>query len=148
MEYIGNTDLLKHPKTAFLCSQKCPAEIVLRSYDWAKQQRDEGNCIVCGNHSIIEKDVFEILLKGIQPLILILARGMKRRLQPELEEAILANRLLVISPFNREVKRVTRETAAIRNLKIIEISNLIAVGYKTQNGQIDRILKGKNYIVF
>lgn len=92
--------------------------------------------------------MFEILLKGIQPLILILARGMKRRLQPELEEAILANRLLVISPFNREVKRVTRETAAIRNLKIIEISNLIAVGYKTQNGQIDRILKGKNYIVF
>jgi hypothetical protein len=36
MEYLGNTDLLKLPKTAFLCSQKCPAEVVLTSggFDW------------------------------------------------------------------------------------------------------------------
>ena len=24
-------------KTAFLCSQKCPAEVVLKSYDWTKE---------------------------------------------------------------------------------------------------------------
>jgi len=128
MEYLGNTDLLKLPKTAFLCSQKCPAEVVLRSYDWAKQQREAGNCIVFGNHSIIEKDVFQILLRGNQSLILMLARGMKSQVEPELQETLKANRLLVISPFNQVVKRVTRETALIRNQKIIEISNQIVVG--------------------
>jgi len=105
-------------KTAFLCSQKVPAEIVLKSYDWAKEQREKGNCIVCGNHSQIEKDVFEILLKGKQPLILVLARSMKTRWEPEIEKAINEKRLLVISPFEKETKRVTRKTAEIRNKKI------------------------------
>lgn len=55
MKTWGNNEILKLNKTAFLCSQKCPAEIVLKSYDWAKEQREQGNCIVCGNHSQIEK---------------------------------------------------------------------------------------------
>ncbi len=95
MQYIGNKELLKLPKTAFLCSQKVPAEIVLKSYDWAKQQRTEGNCIVCGNQSQIEKDVIEILLRGTQPIIIIIARNMKKRWQPEIQQALQENRLLI-----------------------------------------------------
>lgn len=147
MEYLGNTDLLKLPKTAFLCSQKCPAEVVLKSYNWAKRQREEGNCIVCGNHSQIEKDVFEILLKGKQPLILVLARGMITQIDTKLQEALAENRLLIISLFKREVKRVTRETAAIRNKKIIEISDLIVVSYKTPSGQLDSLLNGNKFCI-
>ena len=78
MKFIGNKDILNLEKTAFLCSRKVPAEIILKSCDWAKRQRENGNCIVCGNHSQTEKDVFEILLKGKQPLILVLARSMKK----------------------------------------------------------------------
>jgi len=37
MEIWGNKEILKLNKTAFLCSQKCPAEVVLKSYDWAKE---------------------------------------------------------------------------------------------------------------
>ena len=143
MEYLGNKNILKLEKTAFLCSQRCPADVVLRSYDWAKQQRELGNCIVCGNHSQIEKDVFDILLKGNQPLILVLARGMKNRWEPGIMYAAKENRLLIVSPFESEIKRVTRETAEVRNRKIIEISNRIIVGYKTANGQLDRLLTGK-----
>lgn len=36
----GNTDILKLHKTAFLCSRKCPADIVLKSYDCAIKQRE------------------------------------------------------------------------------------------------------------
>ena len=136
---------MKLEKTAFLCSRKCPADVVLKSYDWARQQREEGNCIVCGNHSQIEKDVFEILLKGSQPLILILARGMKTRWEPEIEKAVTQGRLLVISPFDETVKRVTRETAEQRNRKIIEISDRVIVGYKTKGGQLDKLLNGRQY---
>jgi Zn ribbon nucleic-acid-binding protein len=141
MKIWGNIAIQNLNKTAFLCSQKCPAEIVLKSFDWAKEQRETGNCIICGNHSQIEKDVFEILLKGKQPLILVLARSMKTRWEPEIENAVNEKRLLVISPFEKETKRVTRETAEIRNKKIIEISDKIIVGYKSKNGQLEKLLK-------
>ncbi len=145
MTYKGNIEILNLHKTAFLCSQKCPAEIVLKSYDWAKEQRKQGNCIVCGNHSQIEKDVFEILLKGKQPLILVLARGMKTRWETEIEEAVEANRLLIISPFEKEVKRVTRQTAKKRNQEILKICDKIIVGYKSKYGQLENLLKGVDH---
>jgi len=145
MNCKGELGILKLQKTAFLCSQKCPADIVLKSFDWAKEQREKENCIICGNHSQIEKDVFEILLKGKQPLILALARGMKIRWEPEIEKAVNENRLLVISPFEQEIKRVTRETAEIRNKKIIEISDKIIAGYKSKNGQLEKLLTRIEY---
>jgi hypothetical protein len=110
MNYFGNKDILRFKKTALLCSQKFPAEVVLKSYDWSKEQREKGNCIVCGNHSQIEK-------------------------------AVIENRLLVVSPFEKETKRVTRETAEIRNKTIIEICDNIIVGYKSKNGQLDNLIK-------
>lgn len=145
MNCKGELGILKLQKTAFLCSQKCPAEVVLKSYDWAKEQREKANCIVCGNHSQIEKDVFEILLKGKQPLILVLARGMKTRWEPEIEKAVNENRLLVISPFKIDVKRITRETAKIRNEAIIEICDKIVIGYKSKNGHLEKVLDAVNY---
>ena len=145
MNTLGNKDILKLHKTAFLCSRKCPADIVLKSYDWAKQQRQLGNCVICGNHSQIEKDVFAILLKGEQPLILVLARGMKTRCEPEIEKAVNSNRLLVISPFEEKIGRVTRETAQKRNERILKSSDRLLIGYKTENGQLDKLLKEKVY---
>lgn len=143
MKYWGNKDILKQEKTAFLCSQKCPADVVLKSYDWAKYKREEGVCIICSNHSQIEKDVFDILLKGKQPLILVLPRNMKKRWELEIVKAINQNRLLIIAPYDNPVKRVTRETAIKKNKTIIELADHITVGYKTLNGQLDQLLKEK-----
>jgi len=145
MEHKGNIAILGLYKTAFLCSQKCPADVVLKSYDWAKEQRKQGNCIICGNHSQIEKDVFEILLKGKQALILVLARGMKTRWGTEIEKAVKSNRLLIISPFEKKVKRITRKTAKKRNERILKICDRIIVGYKTKNGQLEELLNERIY---
>lgn len=145
MEYFGNKDILKHHKTGFLSSRKCPAEVVLKSYEWAKRQRQEGNCIVCGNHSQIEKDVFEILLKGDQPLVLVLPRGLKTYWPKNWLEEIDKNRLLIISPFSKDVKRVTRETAVEKNKKIIELSAEVIVGHSLDGGQLAELLKNKTY---
>lgn len=147
MKTWGNKDILKEDKIGFISSQKCPAHVVLKSYDWAKLQRKSGQCVVCTNHSQIEKDVFEILLRGKQPLILVLARGMKARWEPEIVEAVEENRLLVISPFEDNVKRVTRFTARKKNKTIIEMSDSIVVGYATENGQLAELLMGVKYDV-
>jgi hypothetical protein len=40
-------------------------------------QRESGNCVISGFHSQIEKDVLHYLLKGNQPIIVFLARGLK-----------------------------------------------------------------------
>ena len=98
--YFGNKEILKEHKTAFLCSRKYPPEIVLKAYDWALEQRDKNNCVISGFHSQIEKDDFHFLLKGTQPIVLVLARGLKKHWGPEIIEATEAGRLLVISPFD------------------------------------------------
>ena len=76
---LGNIDLSQEHKIAFLCSRKCPAAVVLKSFDWAIAQRDKGVCVISGFHSRIEKDVFYYLLQGTQPIVLVLARGMMKR---------------------------------------------------------------------
>jgi hypothetical protein len=100
--------------------------------------------IVCGNHSQIEKDVFDILLKGNQPIILVLARGMKTRWEAHIMDAIVAERLLIVSPFKPKTKRVTRDTAQRRNQEIIKISDRIVTGHITEGGQLSEILMKEN----
>jgi len=85
VQYLGNRELLKQKKTAFLCSRTIPASAILKCYDWAIAQREAGNCIISGFHSQLEKDVFHFLLKGNQPIIIALARGLKEKNEPELK---------------------------------------------------------------
>lgn len=139
-KWIGNYEILKSHKTAFLCSRKIPANAVLKCYDWAIAQRDAGNCVISGFHSKLEKDVLHYLLKGHQPLIVALARGLKTRIEPEFKMPLDNGRLLIITPFSKEVSRVTEETAALRNQIMIELADQVVVGHATENGQLHKIL--------
>ena len=141
MEYFGNKDLLKQTKTAFLCSRSIPASAVLKCYDWAIAQREEGNCIISGFHSQLEKDVFHYLLKGNQPIIIALARGLKEKIEPELIKPLEQGRILIISTFEKSVKRVTEQTAEIRNKMMIELADSITIGYASEGGKLESILK-------
>jgi predicted Rossmann fold nucleotide-binding protein DprA/Smf involved in DNA uptake len=138
---LGNIELLNSFKTAFLCSRKIPASIVLKCYDWAINQRVQGNCVISGFQSQIEKDVLHYLLKGNQPIIIALARGLKKKIEPELIKPLNEGRLLIISPFNDEVKRITEQTAMVRNKMMIELAEKIVVGYVTKGGLLEGILK-------
>ncbi|MEQ9218907.1 MAG: hypothetical protein RLO17_12745 [Cyclobacteriaceae bacterium] len=140
MDYYGNRDILQNHKVGFLCSRRCPAEIVLKSYDWAKEQRVNGVTVICGNHSQIEKDVFEILLKGKQPLILVLARGRMKLWPDTIIPEVEKGRLLVIAPFEEKVTRVSTTTAETRNRHITELSDQLVVGYVARGGMLEKIL--------
>ena len=151
--YLGNTELLKLPKTAFLCSRQVPAGVVLKCYDWAIAQREAGRCIISGFHSQLEKDVMHYLLKGKQPIILVLARGLKKRLEPELRDAINEKRLLIVTPFDKKIKRVTPETANQRNHLMAEMADEIFVAYALPGGNIEKLItdisfKGKTISPF
>lgn len=138
---LGNAELLKLPKTAFLCSRKVPASVVPKCYEWAIEQREKDNCIISGFHSKLEKDVLHYLLKGKQPIIIALARGLQEKMDPELIKPLDEGRLLIISPFNKSVKRVTERTAEIRNKMMIELADNITVGYASAGGKLESLLK-------
>jgi hypothetical protein len=125
-----------------------PATVVLQCYDWAIEQREKGNCIISGFHSGIEKDVFH-LLAGTQPVIMALARGMKQRFTPELQTAMDAGSLLIVTPFKNSAKQVTAGNAEKRNRFMMELADDIVIGYTARGGMLDRIIADvKNKKIF
>lgn len=123
LEYLGNKDLLNLPKTAFLASNTISSETVLRCYDWATEMRRQGRCVVSGFSSKLEKDVLHFLLKGNQPIIMVLARQMYKVVPTNLKEALEQNRLLIIS--TSQAVRQSRATALARNRYVCEIADEI-----------------------
>ena len=144
LQFWGNKDILSLHKTAFLCSRKCSSDVVLKSLDWARIQKEEGNCIISGFHSRIEKDVFDLLLMGDQPVILVLARGMKKRWPEKIKRAVQRKRLLIISPFDEMVTYITQETANTRNEIITNIADEILLAYVSENGNLYELVRNLN----
>ena len=52
-----------------------------------------------------------------------LARGMKEKINTDLKVAADAGRLLIVTPFDKSVKRVTTATAEKRNRFMIELTD-------------------------
>jgi hypothetical protein len=144
IDHIGNQELLKLHITAFLCSRSIPASIVLRCYDWAIHQRESGICVISGFHSQIERDVFHYLEKGNQPIIIAMARGIPASLPITLKKSVESGRILIITPFDKNVTRVTNETASIRNKMMIELADKVVIGFADPNGKLNHILSEIN----
>lgn len=132
MEYLGNQELLKLKKTAFLASSTISSETVLRCYDWATEMRNRGECVISGFSSKLEKDVLHFLLKGSQPIIIVLARKMYKVIPDELKEPLAQNRLLIISVST--AIRQSRVTAMARNKYVCEMADrILFVGVTEQS---------------
>lgn len=132
VEYLGNQELLKLKKTAFLASSTISSETVLRCYDWATEMRNRGECVVSGFSSKLEQDVLHFLLKGSQPIIIVLARKMYKIIPDELKEPLAQNRLLIISVST--AIRQSRVTAMARNKYVCEMADrILFVGVTEQS---------------
>ena len=120
--YLGNTELLKMRKIGFLASRKISTLSILPTLDWAlKISKQKDIAIVSGFHSKMERDVLKILLQGECGIIVVLARGMYRKLPKQYEVAMSQNRLLIISYEKESVTRVSEVTAHKRNDYVREI---------------------------
>jgi predicted Rossmann fold nucleotide-binding protein DprA/Smf involved in DNA uptake len=139
LHYHGNKDLLGLRKIAFLCSRIVCSTAVLKCYDWAIEQRDKGNCVISGFQSQIEKDVLHYLLQGIQPIIIVLARGLTKRFEKTIQDALSANRVLIISLFSENITRPTADLARKRNRVMFEMADKIVLGYVNPNGELARL---------
>lgn len=140
LDTFGNEELLNLSKAAFLCSRKVPAGAVLRCFDWAVERREQGYCVISGFHSTIEKDVLHYLLKGSQPIIVALHRGIGPTILNTYKREIEQGRMLILSPFEQTRMRGGKKEATIRNRLMVELADEVVVGYASPNGTLSSLL--------
>ena len=122
--FIGNIELLKKRKYGFLASRKISSLTVLPTLDWAIEiGKHKDIAVISGFHSKMEREVLKILLQGQCGIIIVLARGMYRKLPKQYEEAMTQNRLLIISNEKESVTRVSELSAHKRNDYVREIAD-------------------------
>ena len=138
---LGNRELLKLHKVAFLCSRNCPAHLLLKSWDWAVTQREKGICVISGFHSRIEKGVLSRLLDGTQPIIVALARGIMKRLEPELQAALDAGRLLIVTRYADSVTHACEDKCFQRNRLMMELADETVIAYAAPGGSLERLCR-------
>lgn len=150
----GNSAILKEKKLAFFCSQKCPGNIIIKSYELATTLRDKAICVISGFHTPIEQDVLHYLLKGKQLIIICPAKSIaKMRIPKAHKTAYKDNRILYLSPFNERQKRITAKASIKRNQFIVDLVDDIFIAYahpgsKTESLAQYAINKGKKVYTF
>lgn len=139
---LGNTALLRLPKTAFFCSREYPPRVERATYLWAMEQRQLGHCVLSGFHSRLEQAVLRFLRRDVQqPIIYALGRGIQHALRLEYEQDVHLGRLLFLSPFEPSVNTITEDTAAIRNLLLADLADQFFVPYVTPGGNLEQLLR-------
>ena len=122
--YLGNKELLGRWKIGFLASRKIASSAILPTLDWAVEiSKRTDVAVVSGFHSRLEKDVLKFLLQGQCGIIIVLARGMYRKLPKIYDVAMNNNRLLIISLEKETVTRVSERTAHKRNKYVEELAD-------------------------
>jgi len=127
---IGNIDILRHNSTALFCSQKCPGDLILKTFDLAQIFRHAGMTVIGGFHSPMERECLSILLRGTQPVIFCPAKNINgMRIKKEYKKPLEEGRLLFLSPFEENQRRISVKTSHYRNLFVATLSAVVFVAH-------------------
>ena len=138
MAHRGNLRLLDVPLTALFCSNRCPGDLILKTYDLARTMRDAGVPVIGGFQTPMERECLRLLLRGSQPVVVCPARGIDNmRIPRDWRPALDDGRLLVLSPFPAKVRRPRADLAAQRNDLVADLAQRVfithaAPGSKTE----------------
>ena len=137
---LGNPDLLRTRKTALFCSARTPGDAILRAHDDARRMRDDGVTVISGFHSPIENECLRILLRGKQPIIISPARAIdEMRVPIECRVAFDAGRVLFVSRFSGQPRRITADSALRRNEMVAALADDAYIAHVSPGGQTARI---------
>ena len=126
----GNLSLLDEPLTALFCSNRCPGDLILKTYDLARAMRDAGVPVIGGFQTPVERECLRLLLRGKQPVVVCPARSIDNmRIPREWRPALDDGRLLVLSPFPATARRPTAELAAQRNNLVADLAQRVFIAY-------------------
>lgn len=137
---IGPSSPLSDSQTAFLCSKEAPGGTILKAFDQAAAWRDAGRCVISGFHSPLERQCLDILLRGKQPIVIALARGLGGlRLPATQRKALDDGRLTIVSPFPTAEKRATVDLARQRNRFVAALADEVVVAYIAPGGSLSKL---------
>ncbi len=131
--------MLNHPMLAILSSAKCPASLILKAHDYAKEIRDGETGIICGFHSPTEQEVLAVLLKGTCPIVIVLGRRLEKvRLPAAWKAEIEKGRVLVISSFKENQAYVSKEMSMNmkRNDLAARIAGRVLIVHASEGGSL------------
>ncbi len=139
---LGHADIVGLNSLGLICSRKCPGDVILKTYDFARLMQTSGTAIISGFHSPIEKDCLPTLLRGTCPIIIVQAHRLSTSKLPlEWQKGIEECRVLLISPFGEAQKRVTAELASERNRFVAEISDDVLIPYAHPGSKTEALSK-------
>jgi predicted Rossmann fold nucleotide-binding protein DprA/Smf involved in DNA uptake len=139
---IGELSLLDRPLLGLACSMRCPGPVILKTYDLARALRDAGVPVVGGFHSPMEKECLDLLLRGMQPIVVCPARGIDgMRLSPPLKAGVSAGRVLLVSPFAPQHRRTTADLAIQRNRFVADLADEVLVPHASPGGRIEQLCR-------
>ena len=128
--HLGNLRLLDEPLTALFCSNRCPGDLILKTYDIAMAMRNARVPVIGGFQTPMEKECLRLLLRGDQPVVVCPARGINNMHVPgDWRPALDDGRLLVLSPFPSTAHRPTVELAAQRNELVVNLARQVFIAH-------------------
>ena len=139
---IGNLDILRHNSTSFFCSTKCPGDLIVKTYDIAQILRNAGMTVIGGFHSPMERECLKILLRGVQPVIICPARSINNmRINKEYKKPLKDERLLFLSPFDKNQRRISAKRSHYRNLFVAAMSAAVFVSHAGSGSKTESFCK-------
>lgn len=139
----GNIQLLDKPLDALLCSRACPGARIIEAMDLAQRWRTENRAVISGFHTPVEKECLRIFLNGPQPIVICPARGLDPfQLPSDWQKKFERNELLIISLFDSNTRRPTRETAERRTSLVFALATRRTIIHATPGGLLDQLGRG------
>ena len=137
---------------ALVCSVSCPGGVIIRTYDAIRELRDAGVIVAGGFHSPMERECLAFLIRGTQPVVWILARGLNCLDATDDEwRAIRDRRLIVGSIAEPEIEHATPATAIERNELVVDLATTLFVPHASPGGKtealVGRLLRGDARVV-
>lgn len=149
---LGAPHVLDNRLIGLICSVECPGSIVLKTFDAIRLLRDQGAAVIGGFHSPMERECLDLLLRGIQPVVICAARRLAGlRIGTQARKALRQGRLLVLSAFGDKTRRVTSARAVLRNDLVAAMAEAVFVPYAVPGGKtwqaVQRILERGQHVV-
>jgi predicted Rossmann fold nucleotide-binding protein DprA/Smf involved in DNA uptake len=133
---------VRRRKIAFVCSIACPGDIIIKPLEIMSDLRKADVSVVGGFHSPMERECLRTLLRGTCGIIVCPARSVnKMRIPAEYRPALVSDRLLIVSPFQENIKRKTAENAELRNRFVATISDVVLIAHASPGGRTETFSK-------
>lgn len=138
----GDLGILDKRLLGFFCSVRCPGDVILKTYDFARALRETDVTIVGGFQSPMEKECLDPLLRGSASVIVCPARGLgTMRIPKGWKKPLADGRLLLLSFFDDKLRRPTAAIAAERNAYVAALASRLLIAHAEKGGKTEKLCK-------